>query len=176
MRHHKLFLRFHRRPLDNFDVSIRSSLQRGRIQAQQLPPPPHPGGAFFRHCREPVLPEHRADLMWRLLRKRITGKECEYILVVREQEHFRVGHNRILAPRPQRSEPQFPIKARLIWRIDSGWLIQLLWLVAKRICDPSLSVCGALEFNFISSARHYREESVTIGDPERFKCAHRRGG
>src|SRR6266849_5305339 len=66
MRHHKLFLRFHRRPLDNFDVSIGSSLQRGRIQTQELPPPPHPGGAFFRHCREPVLPEDRADLMRRL--------------------------------------------------------------------------------------------------------------
>src|SRR5260370_40106146 len=112
--------------------------------------------------------------MWRLLRKRIAGKQCQYILVVREQKHFRVGHDRILAPRPQRGEPQVPIKARLIWRIDSGRLIQFLWLVAKRICDPGLSVCGALEFNFISSARHHPEESVTICDPERFKCAYRR--
>src|SRR5260370_11663419 len=110
--------------------------------------------------------------MWRLLRKRIAGKECQYILVVREQKHFRVGHDRILAPRPQRSEPQVPIKARLIWRIDSGRLIQFLWLVVKRVRDPGLSVCGALEFNFISSARHYREQSLTIGDPERLKCAH----
>src|SRR5258707_6834616 len=112
--------------------------------------------------------------MWRLPRERITGKECQYILVVREQAHFGVGHDRILAPRPQRSEPQVPIKARLIWRIDSGWLIQFLWLIAKRICDPSLSVCGALELNFISSARHYREESVTIGNSEWFQCSNRR--
>src|SRR5438445_9006029 len=104
----------------------------------------------------------------------MSGYRCEYILVVLEQDRLRVVHDRIFAPRPQRSEPQVPIKARLIWRIDSGWLIQFLWLVAKRIRNPSLSVCGALEFNFISSARHYREESVTIGDPERLKCLHRR--
>src|SRR5260370_41686076 len=112
--------------------------------------------------------------MGRLPRKRIAGKECQYILVVREQEHFRIGHDRILAPRPQGSEPQVPIKARLIWRIDSGRLIQFLWLVVKRIRVPSLAVCAALEFNFISSPRHYREESVTIGDPEQLKCPRRR--
>src|SRR5260370_6582809 len=108
--------------------------------------------------------------MWRLLRKRIAGKQCQYILVVREQKHFRVGHDRILAPRPQRGEPQVPIKARLIWRIDSGWLIQFLRLVAKRVCDTELSVCRALEINVISAARHYRARSVTIGDPERVQC------
>src|ERR1700723_326353 len=114
--------------------------------------------------------------MWRLPGKRSTGEERQYILVLREQKTLRVGHDGILTPRPQRSEPQVPIKARLIWRVDSGWLIQFLRLVAKRRGDPILSACRALEFNFISSTRHHREESVTIGNSERLKCLHRRGG
>src|ERR1700723_3371519 len=114
--------------------------------------------------------------MWRLPGKRSTGEERQYILVLREQKTLRVGHDGILTPRPQRSEPQVPIKARLIWRVDSGWLIQFLRLVAKRIGDPILSVCRALEFNFISSARHHREESVTVGDTEGFQCGNRSGG
>src|SRR5258708_22801715 len=70
----ELLLRPHRRPLGHHYGPIGFSLQRWRIQAQQLPAPPRPGRAFFRHAREPVLLEDRTDLSRRFL---VSRRCCE---------------------------------------------------------------------------------------------------
>src|ERR1700674_5415375 len=136
----KLFMRLHLGPLDHPDRSVRFSLQRGCIQPQQLPTPPHPVRTFLCHCREPVLPEHRADLSRRLLRKRIASKKGQHILVTGKEPQLRVRHDRILAPGTQGCEPQVPIEPRLIRRVDSRWFIQILRLVAKWVSLPALAI------------------------------------
>ena len=107
----ELLPRPHRRPLGHHYGPIRFSLQGGRIQPQQLPTPPHPGCALFCHAGEPVLPEHRADLSRRLLRKRIAGKKGEHVLVIGKESQLRVRYDRILAPGTQGCEPQVPIES-----------------------------------------------------------------
>src|ERR1700737_3999044 len=136
----ELFSRPHRGPLDHYYGSIRFSPQGGRIQPQQLPAPPDPGRAFLCHAREPVLPEHRADLSRRLLRKRIAGKKGQHILVIGKEPQLRVRHDRILAPGTQGCEPQVPIEPRLIRRVDSRWFIKILRLVAKWVSLPALAI------------------------------------
>ena len=140
MRGHELVPRPHSRPRDRLNVALSCSLQRGGVQAQKLPAPPHSCFTFFCHGCEPVLPEQYANLTGRIASKRIVRKERKDILIVREQSQLGIRHDRILAPRAQRSKPQVPIKSRLIGGIDPRPLIQCLWLVAKRICHPILSV------------------------------------
>ena len=82
---YELFSCLRRWPFDDHDRVIRFSLQRRSVQSQQLPTPPLPGCAFFRHRREPVLPEHRTNLSRRFLRKRIAGKKRQHILVIGEE-------------------------------------------------------------------------------------------
>src|SRR5580658_1847121 len=74
MRGHRLLPGLHGGPLDNRNVAIRCALQRGRVQAYKLPPPPQSGFAFFRHGREPVLPKHNTNLPGRFVGERIVGK------------------------------------------------------------------------------------------------------
>src|SRR5260370_1110914 len=112
--------------------------------------------------------------MWRLPRKTIAGKERQYILVGREQEHFRIWHDRILAPRPQGAEPQVAIKARGVGGIDACAALQFRWLVLKRILPAGLAVCGALEPKVEASGGRSRAAAGNIGNAERLKCDNRR--
>src|SRR5579862_2195893 len=172
----ELLPRPHRWPLGHHYGPIRFSLEGWRIQAQQLPPPPRPLRAFFCDRGEPVLPEHRTDLSRRVLRKRIGGKKGQHILVIGKQSHLRVRHDRIVTPGTQGCEPQVPIEARLIRRVDPRRLVQILRLVAKRVSHPVPSILRTLEFDLVPSARHHREEAVLIGNPERLKCGYRGRG
>src|SRR5580704_7905501 len=169
----ELLSRPYRGPLDHRDGPVRFSLQCGCIQSQQLSTPPHPRRAFFGHCREPVLPEYRADLSRWFLRKRIAGKECQHILVIGKEPELRVRHNRILAPGTQRREPKVPIEPRLIRRVDPGRFIHVLRLEAKRVSHPVLAIWRTLEFDLVSAARHHREEPVLISYPEWLKRGYR---
>src|SRR3982750_4042967 len=58
--------------------------------------------------------------------------------------------------------------------VDSGWLIQGLWLVAKRVRRPVLSIGRTLEFNFVPSASHHCEQPILICDSEWFERSYRR--
>src|SRR5215471_12372354 len=79
----------------------------------------------------------------------------------------------VFAPRSQRGEPQVPIGAGLIRSVDSGPLVQFLWLITKMIRFPVLAVVGALEFDLIPAACHHGKQPVAICNP---KWLHRLDG
>src|SRR5262249_16698076 len=62
-----------------------------------------------------------------------------------------------------------PIQSRLIGRVDSGWTVQILRLVAERIRHPHFPIVGSLEFNLEPSTRHDRKEPITICDSKRLQ-------
>src|SRR4029077_3626956 len=160
------------RPFHNLNLTSRAPFQRRSVQPHELTPPPHSSGTFLRHGSEPVLPQHGANLVWRRLTKRISGKKCEHVLFIFEQPNFGVRHERVIAPRSKRSKPQIPIEARLIRRVNSWWTIQRLGLIAKRIGNPSLPIVRTLELNFETPTRHDRKQAVAVGNPEWLEGTH----
>ena len=87
-----------RGPLGDADAAIRFALESRRIEPHELTAPPETLGAFFGHRCEPILPEYRAHLAWRLVRERIPSKKSEHVGVIGKQSHLGVRHDRILAP------------------------------------------------------------------------------
>ena len=73
-------------------------------------------------------------------------------------------NNLVLAPVAQRREPEVPVEARLIGRVDARRFVERLRLVAKLIGGPVHAVVGALEFDLVAAARHHGEEAVLVGD------------
>src|SRR5258708_24836297 len=88
---------------------------------------------------------------------------------------FGANDDRIRTPRTEGGEPQVPVKARLVRRVNTGRLGGVLRLKAKRIDQPGFTIGGALELNLVTPAGHYREKAVAIGDTERFERRHWRG-
>src|SRR5215472_16539277 len=153
----------HIRPCNNFDSAIGHSLQRGRVMPEQFSPPPHSSGSLLRHRGEPVLPDQCPNLARRRLRKRIAGKQIKDVLVIRQEQNFRIRHDRIVTPRSQRSKPQIPIKPWLVGSVDSRRRVEFLRLVSKAIGHPILPVVRTLELNFVASS-HHGKEAISIGD------------
>ena len=87
-----------RRPLDATDSAIGFALDRGCIKSQELTAPPETLCPFLGHGCEPILPNHRTYLAWRLMRKGILLKKNENVIVIGKQPHFGAGHNRMVAP------------------------------------------------------------------------------
>src|SRR5271169_4519970 len=79
----------------------------------------------------------------------------------------------ILPPVTQRSEPQVPVKARLVGRINPRGRMQVLRLIAEGVGRPGLAVARALEFDFVSLARHDGEKPELVGEAEGFQDANR---
>ena len=50
------------RPLDYADLAVGLEGERGGVEADELASPPVASVVFFFHGREPVLPEHGADV------------------------------------------------------------------------------------------------------------------
>src|SRR5256712_12017016 len=97
---HELLSASRRRgPLGDADAAIRFALECRRVKPQELTAPPEALRAFFGHRCEPILPEYRAHLAWRLVRERIPCKKSEHGGVIGKQSYLGVGHGRILAPR-----------------------------------------------------------------------------
>jgi len=67
-------------------------------------------------------------------------------------------------PVAERGEPQIPIETGLIGGVDAGSFVWILGLKPKFVGQPILAVIGALEFDFVAAAGHYREEAVAVGD------------
>src|SRR5205807_9088177 len=71
-----------RRPFHHSDPSIRRAFEGGRVESNQLAPPPKSGRALLCHAGKPILPKHPPHLLGRLLRKRISRKQRQHIAVV----------------------------------------------------------------------------------------------
>src|SRR5260370_12888302 len=104
--------------------------------------------------------------MGRPLWKRICRKKGEHVWIIRKQPPLRPQNKRIVAPGSQRGEPQVPIESWLIRRVNAGRLVQILWLVTKRIRNPRLAVFGALKFAFLSGPRPYPHEPINSNESE----------
>src|SRR5258708_23672646 len=102
------------------------------------------------------------------IREGIPYKEQKDVLVACEEMFFGANDDRIRTPGTEGGEPQVPVEARLVRRVNAGCLGGALRLKAKRIDQPSLTIGGALELNLRTAAAHYTEKAITIGDTERF--------
>src|SRR5271156_3478274 len=122
-----------RRPLDDSDLPVRLERKDRRIQTQQLAPPPVAGLPLLPHRREPVLPEHRADILGRSAGERVAPEERENIPAVGEQPLLSKRDKGVLLPVAQRGEPQVPVEPRLIRRIDTRSLIEGLRLIPEGV-------------------------------------------
>src|SRR5215831_9467314 len=74
-------------PLHHINLPVRSALEGGSVETNQLSSPPHPGGTLFRQGREPVLPQYGANLAWSLATKRTACEQRQHVFVVLEQAH-----------------------------------------------------------------------------------------
>ena len=66
-------------------------------------------------------------------RQRDSGEEFQHVRLVWQEPLFGPEHEAVVLPGAQRGEPQIPIEARLIGRVDAGGLAEILRLVAERI-------------------------------------------
>src|SRR5260370_19943240 len=82
---------------------------------------------------------------------------------------FGARHDGIRTPGAEGSEPQIPVEARLVGRIDARSLVRILRLVAEGVCKPSLAVVRTLKFDFVAAASHNGEEAVAVCDAERLE-------
>src|ERR1700685_1008177 len=87
------------RPLDAADGAVGFALDCGRVESDELTPPPQTLRAFFGHCGEPVLPDHGPHFARRLTGKRIALKEIENVLVVGKKRYFSSRNDGIVLPR-----------------------------------------------------------------------------
>ena len=99
----------------------------------------------------------------------IAAEEREHVGVVGEQTLFGERHKVVLLPVAERGEPEIPVEAGLIGRVDSGRLVERLRLVAEGIGVQFWPSFGALEFDLIAAARHHGEEAVLVGDAKWFQ-------
>src|SRR6516162_5069304 len=138
------------RPFGHEEPFVRASLEGRGVESQELAAPPHSRGALGGKVGEPVLPQHGANLLRRCLRKRIAGEQREHLRITREQQLLGMKHKSIFAPVSERGEPQVPVKARLVWRVDARRLGRILRLVAEGVSDPVLAVVRSLELNLVA--------------------------
>src|SRR5579871_1470410 len=129
-----------RRPLENCELPVGLTLQRRRVEPEQLPRPPDSLLTLLRRCAEPVLPNHRAHEPRRLGRKGIRFKERHNIRTTREQPLLCAHDDWIGAPIAQRSKPQIPVESRLIRRVDARRLVRILGLISKLVGCPILPI------------------------------------
>src|SRR5258707_13350716 len=75
-----------------------------------------------------------------------------------------VGANRdrIRPAGTEGGEPQVPVEARLVRRVNARRLGGVLRLKAKRIDQPSLTIGGAPELNLVTAAGDFSEKAITI--------------
>src|SRR5271156_2674478 len=164
------------RQIKHHDLAVRFVLQRRRVLAYFLAPPPISRLAFRPHVREPVLILDRARLSRRRAREWIARKQRQHVRLIFQQTFFRPHHKARLLPRSQRREPQIPLEPRLIRRVNSRRFINCLRLVTKRVRDPRFSVQRALKFDLITLVRHHRKKPIRIRDAKRFERLHRLRG
>ena len=109
----------------------------------------------------------------RRIAERIAAEQPDDVAVVLQQSLLGDWHKVVLLPVAERSEPEVPVEARLIRRINARRLVQGLRLVREQIRRPVLAVVGALELDLVAAARHHRKQAVLVGNAKRVQ---NRGG
>ena len=74
--------------MNSDDLPIRVARKRWRVLTDKITTPPVARAMLFFHRRKPVLPEYRADILRRRLRKGIASKEVDYVRVLLQQVIF----------------------------------------------------------------------------------------
>src|SRR5271156_5573784 len=161
------------RQIKHHDLAVRFALQRRRVLAYFLAPPPISRLAFRPHVREPILIIDRAHLARRRAREWIARKQRQHVRLIFQQTFLRPHHKARLLPRSQRRKPQIPFEARLVRRVNSRRLINRLRLVTKRGSEPRFFVQPALQFDLVTLLRHHRKQSIGICNAKRFQRPHR---
>src|SRR5579862_326794 len=108
------------RQIYNTNPAIRLAFESRRISPEQFAPPPIARFVFCFLVRKPILVNYGANRnrLWPSC-KRIAGKQVQYIGIVLKDPFLRPQHEAIVPPAAQGCEPQVPIEAWLIWRVDS---------------------------------------------------------
>ena len=153
-------------PGEDEQAAVGALTEGGGVEAEVLTPPPISGGAFFGHRGEPVLPEHGADLPGRSVGEGVGAEEGENVGGVIEETIFGGSDEHVLAPVGERGEPEVPVEAGLVGRVDAWILVEELWLVTKEVRRPGLAVVGALELDFVAATGHDGEQAVGVGYAE----------
>src|SRR6516165_4873142 len=161
------------RPFSHEEPLVLAPLERRGVESQKLAAPPHSRRVLGGKVREPVLPQHGANLLRWSLRKRIAGEQRKHLRITREQQLLGMKHKSIFAPVSERGEPQVPVKARLVWRVDARRLGRILRLVAEGVSDPVLAVVRSLELNLVALPGHASEQAVLVRDTKRLEKSHR---
>src|SRR5260370_11242879 len=107
------------RPLDGDDSAIGIAGECRRVIAEQLAVPPESLISLFFERRKPILPENGTHLFRGLLRKRVCGEQREHVGAAFEEVLFGARHDGIRTPGAEGSEPQIPVEARLVRRIEA---------------------------------------------------------
>src|SRR6516165_1010736 len=152
------------RPFSHEEPLVLAPLERRGVESQKLAAPPHSRRVLGGKVREPVLPQHGANLLRWSLRKRIAGEQRKHLRITREQQLLGAKHKGIFAPVAERGEPQVPVKARLVWRVNAWRLGGTLRLVAEAVSDPVLAVVRSLEFDLETLPGHAAKQTVLVRD------------
>src|SRR5690348_7163855 len=97
-------------------ASLRS--HHAREHPELLASPPCARAALRVEIGEPVLPPHRAHQAWRAGSKWVASEQSQHARTVLEQTLLREHHPARLLPWTERGEPEIPVEARLVWRVD----------------------------------------------------------
>src|SRR5262249_28065217 len=96
--------------------------------------------------------------------KGVAGEEREDRTLPFEEALLGLDDPLVGAPGAERGEPEVPLEARLIRRVDAWRGLWILRLVTGRVGLPSDAVARALELDFVTRLRHHGEETVAVGD------------
>src|SRR5216683_3671888 len=106
-------------------------------------------------------------------REWISDEQTDYVRLAGQEALFNLQNPGVLPPGAQRCEPQVPVKAGLIGRVNPRGCMDVLRLISEWIRRPGLAVVRTLEFDFVPCARHNGKESEFVGNAKRFERANR---
>jgi hypothetical protein len=127
-------------PLEDSEFAVGFAGEDGGVETEQLATPPVAGGAFLFKGGEPVLPEDGFDVARRSDWERIGAEEGQDVGVAFEESFFGEGDDFSLLDVGERGEPQVPVEAGLIGRVDAGRFVQGLGFVAEESLEPWNSI------------------------------------
>lgn len=99
----------------------------------------------------------------------VTAEKVEDVGRIVQKAFFGAGDEHVFAPGAERGEPEVPVEAWLVRRVDARRFVEGLGLVTEEVGRPVLAVVRSLEFDFVAVAGHDREEAVAIGDAKGFE-------
>lgn len=101
--------------------------------------------------------------------KRVPGEKAKDLRATFQEADLGAGDDRCAVPGGERGEPEVPVEARLVRRVDARAIVRVLRFEAKEIGRPVLVIVGALKLDLVAVRRHVGEKAVLVGDAERLK-------